>query len=80
MLGFVLSGIPVYYLTQSSDFDGRSRIICKWQHPGWFSRNNLFTLSARIKGLIDRLRDRSRASEGWEAVAAEETVELNPTR
>jgi len=61
-LAFVLSGIPVYYLTQSSDYDGQPRII------SW------------ITGIVIKLSGRSRAAEGWEAVAAEETVELHHHR
>ena len=34
-------------------------------------------VAAWIHDVIDRLRGRSHATEGWEAVAAEETVELN---
>ncbi|KAF8956554.1 L-methionine transporter [Flammula alnicola] len=61
VLGFVLAGIPVYYMTQSTEDEGRSRVSL------WFT------------SIVERLRGRSRAADGWEAVAtdAEETVELH---
>jgi len=64
-LAFVLSGIPVYYLTQPSKYDGLPLAL----------RSQSISL-AWIKGIINKLRVRSPAAEGWEAVAVEETVEV----
>ncbi|KAJ3516619.1 hypothetical protein NLJ89_g1010 [Agrocybe chaxingu] len=50
VLGFILVGIPVYYLTQAADDEDQSRVSM------WF------------KGVVNRLRGRSRAADGWEAV------------
>ncbi|KAF9533016.1 amino acid permease-domain-containing protein [Crepidotus variabilis] len=62
VLGFVLAGIPVYYITQTSESEGQPRVV------GW------------ARNAFERLTGRSRAADGWEAVSAEETVELNRTR
>ncbi|CAA7271674.1 unnamed protein product [Cyclocybe aegerita] len=64
VLGFILVGIPVYYLTQAADDEDQSRVSM------WF------------KGIVNRLRGRSRAADGWEAVATGEgdEVEMHQTR
>jgi len=61
VLGFVATGVPVYYLTQAEDERGQTRVT------SWFS------------SLLARLQRRSRAADGWEAVATEgeETVEIS---
>lgn len=75
--GFVLSGIPVYYLTQTTEYGGHSRAMCKFYLLKQSQMLMYIFVVAWIHSVIDRLRGRSHTTEGWEAVAAEETVELN---
>ncbi|KAJ7285797.1 L-methionine transporter [Mycena rebaudengoi] len=76
VLGFVLAGIPVYYITHRSERDmpaifgtllicADPRMVANW-FPAWFAP------------CISRLRGHPPAADGWEAVATEgdEPIEM----
>ena len=79
ILGFVLAGIPVYYITHRNDPDVQAPWIIGTR------RGRLFTLSLAydaetgyIMGLVGRARGRPPQGSGWQAVATDgdEQVEM----
>lgn len=86
--GFVLAGVPVYYLTRRPDSEGASHIqtiLCRFFFPSTFScKYDIYEFhTAPFSSIVSRLRGAGLARAGFERVATApegEGVELSESR
>lgn len=79
ILGFVLTGIPVYYITHRNDPDVQAPWIIGTACSQLFTVSLAYqTETGYIMGLIGRSRGRPPQGSGWQAVATDgdEQVEM----
>lgn len=79
-IGFVLAGIPVYYLTQRSDDGDPPRIISKSNlHSSQATCLDRETspITGWFSSIVARIRGRPSVGGGWQAVAGDENVEMS---
>lgn len=81
VLGFVLSGVPVYYLTRQQAGQPFSHDCERPQLPLVTDKANQWK-PAWIQRFVSRIRGRRPDDEGWEAVAtdADEPIEMSHQR
>jgi len=77
-LGFVLLGIPVYYVTQKNE--DIPRVFGAYGKSGLNRLRLTKRTSVPLADFVGRFRSRPDVGSGWQAIATEEEVEMVQSR